>query len=265
MLFEPQHRLGIEVVGRLVEQQQIGFGEQQLTQGHAAALAPGEVSDRLVTRGAPQSVHGLLQLGIKIPCVGGINVRLQTAHLLHQGIEVGIGIRHLITDLVVALHLFENRAHAFLDVAQHGLLFVERRLLLQDAHRVTRRETGLPVGWLVESGHDLQDRRFPGSVGAEDSNFRARVEGHRDIIEDDFVAHLLAGLDHGVDEFSHDHQASRLGPVLLKPAQAAERGPRRPPDDPEAHRAKEPTAAAKPAAPNPPARSPSSDPHASRR
>ena len=28
MMFEPRHRLGIEVIGRLIEQKDIGFGEQ---------------------------------------------------------------------------------------------------------------------------------------------------------------------------------------------------------------------------------------------
>ena len=36
---EPGHRFGVEVVRRLVEQQQVGLGQQQPTQGDATALA----------------------------------------------------------------------------------------------------------------------------------------------------------------------------------------------------------------------------------
>ena len=43
VLLEPGDRLGVEVVGRLVEQQQVGRGEQQPAQGDAAPLAAGEV------------------------------------------------------------------------------------------------------------------------------------------------------------------------------------------------------------------------------
>ena len=39
---EPRHRLGVEVVGRLVEQQQVGRDEQQAAQRDAAPLAAGE-------------------------------------------------------------------------------------------------------------------------------------------------------------------------------------------------------------------------------
>jgi hypothetical protein len=42
---EPQHALGVEVVGRLVEQQQVGRLEQQLAQRDATALATGQVHD----------------------------------------------------------------------------------------------------------------------------------------------------------------------------------------------------------------------------
>ena len=37
---QPGHRLGVEVVGGLVQQQQIGRGEQEPAQGHPPALAP---------------------------------------------------------------------------------------------------------------------------------------------------------------------------------------------------------------------------------
>ena len=41
-VLKPQDGLGVQVVGGLVEQQQVGGLEQQLAQGHAAALTAGE-------------------------------------------------------------------------------------------------------------------------------------------------------------------------------------------------------------------------------
>ena len=41
---EPRDRLGVEVVGGLVEQQQVGRAEQQPAQRDAAALAAGELA-----------------------------------------------------------------------------------------------------------------------------------------------------------------------------------------------------------------------------
>ena len=70
VLLEPLHALGVEVVGRLVEQQQVGLGQQQLAQRDAAALTTGQVGDRLVGRRAAQRVHRLLELRVEVPRVG---------------------------------------------------------------------------------------------------------------------------------------------------------------------------------------------------
>ena len=43
VLLEPRHRLGVEVVGGLVQQQQVGRAQQQAAERDAAALAAGEV------------------------------------------------------------------------------------------------------------------------------------------------------------------------------------------------------------------------------
>ena len=47
VLLEPLHALGVEVVGRLVEQQQVRLGQQQLAQRHPAPLTAGEMRHRL--------------------------------------------------------------------------------------------------------------------------------------------------------------------------------------------------------------------------
>jgi hypothetical protein len=39
MMFEPRHRLGVEVVGRLVEEEDIWFGEQQSGQRNAPSFS----------------------------------------------------------------------------------------------------------------------------------------------------------------------------------------------------------------------------------
>ena len=70
---------------------------------------------------------------------------MQLAHLVHERIEIGIGVGHLGADLVETLDLRKNVPESHLDVFQDGLLLVERRLLLQDADRVPRGKTGLAV------------------------------------------------------------------------------------------------------------------------
>ncbi len=91
VLLEPEHALGVEVVGGLVQQQQVGLLQQQLAQRDTAPLTAGEVGDLLIAGRAAQRVHRLLELGVQIPAVGCVDLRLEPAHLLHQRIEVGIG------------------------------------------------------------------------------------------------------------------------------------------------------------------------------
>ena len=91
---------------------------------------------------------------------------------------------------------------ALLDVAADGLLLVERRLLLQDADgRAGSRKRHRC--WVVEAGHDLQDARLTGTVGADDTDLRARKEVQGDVVEDHLVAVRLAHLPHRVDELGH--------------------------------------------------------------
>ena len=61
-LLQPQNRLSVEVVGGLVEQQQVGGFKQQLAQCHTATLATRAHGDRGVHVGALQRVHGLFEL-----------------------------------------------------------------------------------------------------------------------------------------------------------------------------------------------------------
>jgi hypothetical protein len=62
VLLQPQDALGVEVVRRLVQQQQVGLAQQQLAERDPAALATGQRGDRRIRRRAAQRVHRLLEL-----------------------------------------------------------------------------------------------------------------------------------------------------------------------------------------------------------
>lgn len=132
-LLEPEHALGVEVVGGLVEEQQVGLLQEQLGQRHAALLASGEVGDEGVARRRAQRVHRLLELRVEVPRVGGVDGLLQGAHLGQERVEVGVGVGHRQRDLVEAVDLALDLADALLDVLEHGLRLVELRLLHEDA------------------------------------------------------------------------------------------------------------------------------------
>ena len=127
MAFEPGHRLGVEMVGRLVEQQQLGLFQQQPAQRHAAPLAAGEFCDLGVVGRAAQRVHRQIDLGIEIPQPLGLDLVLQLGHLV--GGLVGI----IGGELVVAVDDRLLRRDALHDVLAHRLCRIELRLLRQVA------------------------------------------------------------------------------------------------------------------------------------
>jgi hypothetical protein len=156
VLLEPGHRLGVEVVGGLVEQQQVGLLEQQAAQRDAALLAAGEGGDVLVAGRAAQRVHGDLETTVQFPAVGGLDLVLQIAHLGHEGVHPVVvqGLGEQVGDLVEAvdhaLHLGDGR----LDVAAHVLGEIELGLLGQEADAHRRVLEGLADELLVDAGHD---------------------------------------------------------------------------------------------------------------
>ena len=63
VFFEPGDGFGVEVIRRLVEEQNVGFGKEEAAQGHAA----GEDCDGRLTGWATEGVHRQLQFGVQIP------------------------------------------------------------------------------------------------------------------------------------------------------------------------------------------------------
>ena len=202
-LLEPQHRLGVEMVGRLVQKQQVRSLKQQTAQRHAPTFAARENVHRHIGVGALQRIHRLGKLAVQIPSVDRVNRVLQLAHFRHERVEVGIGLGHEAADLVETVDLRLHVAERELDVAEHSLVLVERRLLLQDADGVAGRQARLAVGHFLKPRHQLQQRGLSHAVRADDADFRAGVERQRDVVEDYLVAMRLARLVHLVNEFGH--------------------------------------------------------------
>ena len=136
-----------------------------------------------------------------------VELLLKLTHLLHQ--LVGVIGGHELRDLVEAVKLHLDLAEALLHVSADGFLFIQLRFLLQDPDGRTGRQEGITVIGLVQTGHDAQDARLAGPVGAHDADLGSRQEAERDVVKDDLVAVRLADLAHGVDEFGHCHILGR--------------------------------------------------------
>ena len=219
MAFEPVHRLGVEMVGGFVEEQEVGLVEQELAQGDAAALAAGEVGDLGVVGRAAERIHGLVDLGVEVPQPLGLDLVLELRHL------VGGLLRVVDGEVVVAVEHGLLGGDALHDVLAHRLVGVELRLLRQVADPGAFGDPAITDEVGVDAGHDAQQGGLARAVDAQDADLGVRVEGQVDGIEHLAVARIgLGQTPHVIDELPAVH--GFLGPRAAQ----GRWGPRRTPD-----------------------------------
>ena len=218
VLLEPLHALRVQVVGGLVEQQQVGLGQQQPAQRDPPLLAAGQAGDVGVGRRAAQRVHGLLDLAVQVPGVPVVELLLQAAHLLEQ--LVGVVGRHLLGDLVVLGEQPLGLGHAVLDVAEDRLGLVQLGLLVEQAHGEARHQARVAVGRLLHARHHPEQGRLAGAVRADDADLGAGQERQRDVVENDLVAVRLAHGTHLIDELRHGVKPTGTRPLPRPPPSA---------------------------------------------
>ena len=200
VLLQPVDGLGVQVVGGLVEQQDVGLLQQQAAQGHTAPLTTAQVLGQLVAFGAAQGIHRTLQAVVQVPGIGGVDDVLQLGltgkqfvHLL--GILVVFGQAELEVDFLEFLERVHHVLHAFLHHFLDRLGRVELRILGQVAHSVSGSEHHLALVLRFQTGDNLHQRGFTRAVEADDADFGAIVEREVDVLEDLLLV-LLDGLAH---------------------------------------------------------------------
>ena len=100
---EPGDRLGVEMVRRLVQEQQVRRGQEQPAQSDAPPLASGEGRDVAVALGHPQRVHRAVELGVERPRVAPVDLLLHLGLLGQERVVVGVGLGELRRDRVEAV------------------------------------------------------------------------------------------------------------------------------------------------------------------
>src|SRR6266478_4769466 len=183
---EPRHRLGVEVVGGLVEEEHVGLAEEDLAERDAPALAPRERRHVGIARRKAERVHRHLEPAVELPGARGVDRVLHACllgeHLLHLGVGERLAEPH--GELLEAREQRARLGHRLLDVLEHVLRRVEHRLLRQvaDADALGRQRVAREV--VLDARHDPEQRRFARTVRAEHADLRARVEGERDALQD---------------------------------------------------------------------------------
>ena len=163
MLFQPVDTFRVQVVGRLVQQQDIRLLQQQAAQGHTAALTSREVLHRLVFGRTAQRIHGAFQFAVQIPCVRSVNDVLQLSltgkeciHLLW--VLIVFGKPELVVYFFVFRQSVHNALHTFHHYLFHCLFIIQMRFLCQIAYRVARREHHFSLITFLQSGDDFHQR-----------------------------------------------------------------------------------------------------------
>ena len=185
MLFQPGDAFGVEMVGRLIEQQDVRLFQQQTGQRHAALFTAGQLGDGRIAGRAAQRFHRQLQMAVERPAVDRIDLFLQRAHFFHERIEIGIlgRIAHQRADLVETIDKVRNGANAVHDVFLHRLALIEVRLLRQIADGDILARPCLAGEFLVDARHDLHQRGLAGAVWPDDADLGILIELQIDIAE----------------------------------------------------------------------------------
>ena len=192
-LFQPLSARDVEVVGRLIEQQHVRLGQQQLRQRESVFLAAGKIAhfdlERFVAE--PESVQGFINLVIDGIAAGRLNLLFELFVALHQLFElIAVGLGHLGGDL---LDLVVQRAQRFKRparfVAKRGI-GVEVRVLGQIAGGGAARQLHLPLVGAVagQAGDELQKRGFAAAVAADEADVLAAIDREVDPIEHAMIA-----------------------------------------------------------------------------
>ena len=196
------------MVGGLVEEQHVGLLNEQTAQGDAATFTAGKELTGLICGRAMESCHGAVETAVEIPGIGGVDDVLQFTlageKLVHLvGIFVVFGKGELLIDLFVLGQGFYDMLHAFLYDFAHGLCWIELWFLGKIAHRIARREDHFALIVVVETGNDLEEGRFTGTVETDDTDFCSVEEAEINVLENGLVglANGFCQTDHGENNF----------------------------------------------------------------
>ena len=202
-LLKPVHRFGVQVVGGFVEQQHVGFGQQQTAKGDAAFFAAREHADLGVPRRQAQRVGSDLELvlrvsaaagddGLELGLFGGQRVKVGVRFTVGgvDGLQPGLGGKH--------------RTHAGLDTFTHSVRVIELGFLRQVADVQVRHGHGLALDLGVQTGHDLEQGGLARAIGAQHADLGAREKAQRHILQNLTLGwNGLADLVHGENVLGH--------------------------------------------------------------
>ena len=167
-ILQPANRLNIQMVGRLVKQQDIRLAKQRARQQHLDLFHVTEIlhfriRDRV--RVQPQAIEQLTSLGLGIPAAHFGKLSLE----LGSTVAVLLGKRVLHIKRVFLPHDLEQTRVAAEHCVQHSFLIELKVVLLEYAHARFGRDRYRASGRVKVPRQDAQERRFTRAVGADNA------------------------------------------------------------------------------------------------
>ena len=199
ILLQPRDAFGVEVVGRFIEEQHLRLLEQQAAQRDSAALSTRQRVNRGIARGQPERVHRDVELVVQVPDAEVIDLVLEPALFFQKPVHLVIAHRfgEAGRDGVEIVEQLAQLPHAFFDVASHVFGRVELRLLREVSDASACQRLRLADEVRIYSRHDPQQRALACTVGTQDADLGAGIEGEVDAFED------LAGGRHDLSQVAH--------------------------------------------------------------
>ena len=197
-ILEPADRLNIQMVGRLVEQQDVRLAEQRAGEQDFDLLDVAEVLHLGVQNGVRVQTKAVEQLA-------GLGLGVPAAHLGELGLELGglvavlLGERVLHVKCVLLAHDSEQTLVAAEHRVENGLVVEGKVVLLEHAHARLGRD-GYRAGGRVEvARQNAQEGGLAGAVRADDAVAVALREFKVYVLEQRLTAEVqaqFADIDH---------------------------------------------------------------------
>ena len=162
--FQPGDGADVQVVGRLVEQQEIRLGHQCLGQQDATTPAARQLGQGLVGRQL-QAAEGAVDQLLQAPAVAGFEVRLH----VHQLVEV-FGGDDVLAQVMVLGEQGADPIKAFSHHVEYGTAIRHRQFLRQFADLQARSAPDAAVIGQLHAFDQLEHAGFAGAVATDDAD-----------------------------------------------------------------------------------------------
>ena len=159
MVLKPCDGLCIQMVGRLIQKQDIRLLKKKAAQCHTSLFTTGENCNLGILGRTPECIHSQIQLGIQIPGPHAVQLLLHLALPCQKLVHLVVG--HLLSEGFVYLIIFLKEGNclgnSLLNHFLHCLFLVQLRLLLKISDGVAGSNHSLAVEFLVHPCQDLEE------------------------------------------------------------------------------------------------------------